>query len=74
MPALIPNQRHLFDIPEGITYLNCAYMSPLMKAAQLAQQKIFVSARGASLRITPYLYNTDTDIDRLVRALHRSVS
>jgi selenocysteine lyase/cysteine desulfurase len=27
---MIPCQRHLFDIPEGITYLNCAYMSPLM--------------------------------------------
>lgn len=29
---MIPNQRHLFDIPEGVTYLNCAYMSPLMHA------------------------------------------
>jgi selenocysteine lyase/cysteine desulfurase len=26
----LPSQRHLFDIPEDITYLNCAYMSPLM--------------------------------------------
>jgi selenocysteine lyase/cysteine desulfurase len=26
----IANQRHLFDIPEDVTYLNCAYMSPLM--------------------------------------------
>jgi selenocysteine lyase/cysteine desulfurase len=30
--ALIPSQRHLFDIPDDIAYLNCAYMSPLMKA------------------------------------------
>ena len=30
---MIPCQRHLFDMPEGITYLNCAYMSPLMHAA-----------------------------------------
>jgi selenocysteine lyase/cysteine desulfurase len=29
---MIPCQRHLFDIPDDITYLNCAYMSPLMKA------------------------------------------
>jgi selenocysteine lyase/cysteine desulfurase len=28
---MIPCQRHLFDIPEDITYLNCAYMSPLMR-------------------------------------------
>jgi selenocysteine lyase/cysteine desulfurase len=29
---MIPCQRHLFDIPEDVTYLNCAYMSPLMRA------------------------------------------
>ncbi len=28
---MIPNQRHLFDIPEDVAYLNCAYMSPMMK-------------------------------------------
>ena len=26
---LIPSQRHLFDIPEDVAYLNVAYMSPL---------------------------------------------
>jgi len=26
----IPCQRHLFDIPQDVAYLNCAYMSPLM--------------------------------------------
>jgi selenocysteine lyase/cysteine desulfurase len=26
-------QRHLFDIPDDVAYLNCAYMSPLMKPA-----------------------------------------
>jgi selenocysteine lyase/cysteine desulfurase len=30
-PAPIPSQRHLFDLPRGIAYLNCAYMSPLLK-------------------------------------------
>ena len=24
-------QRHLFDVPDDVAYLNCAYMSPLMK-------------------------------------------
>lgn len=28
----LPSQRHLFDIPEDVTYLNCGYMSPLMKS------------------------------------------
>jgi len=30
---MIKNQRHLFDIPPGVTYLNCAYLSPLLRAA-----------------------------------------
>lgn len=29
---MIPCQRHLFDIPDDIAYLNCAYMSPLPRA------------------------------------------
>lgn len=27
---MIPSQRHRFDIPREVAYLNCAYMSPLM--------------------------------------------
>ena len=30
----LPSQRHLFDIPEEVAYLNCAYMSPLMNAVR----------------------------------------
>ncbi len=33
---MIPCQRELFDIPENITYLNCAYTSPLLKSAREA--------------------------------------
>src|SRR5713101_6562267 len=29
---MLPCQRHLFDIPEDVAYLNCAYMSPLMRS------------------------------------------
>lgn len=28
------NQKHLFQLPEDITYLNCAYMSPLLKSVE----------------------------------------
>jgi selenocysteine lyase/cysteine desulfurase len=28
---MLSSQRHLFDIPDDVAYLNCAYMSPLMK-------------------------------------------
>jgi len=36
---------------------------------RLAEQGIFISVRGASMRVTPHLYNTDADIDRFVDAL-----
>ena len=32
---MIPCQRHLFDLPADIAYLNCAYMSPILKRAAL---------------------------------------
>ncbi len=30
---MIPNQRHLFELDPDVTYLNCAYTSPLLKEA-----------------------------------------
>lgn len=34
-------KKHLFDIPQGVTYLNAAYMSPILKeAAMLGQQAV----------------------------------
>ena len=33
MSETIPSQRHLFDLPREVAYLNCAYMSPLPRAA-----------------------------------------
>jgi selenocysteine lyase/cysteine desulfurase len=34
--TMLPCQRHLFDIPNDVAYLNCAYMSPLMKTVMEA--------------------------------------
>lgn len=34
MPDALPVQRHLFDIPDDIAYLNCAYMSPQLNAVR----------------------------------------
>lgn len=36
---------------------------------QLAARQIYLSERGGSLRITPHLWNTDEDFDRLIDAL-----
>jgi selenocysteine lyase/cysteine desulfurase len=37
----------------------------------LAQDKIFVSVRGESVRISPHLYSTDEDINRLFTILEK---
>ena len=44
--TLIPLQKHLFDIPSEITYLNCCYMSP---------QLLSVSEAGAGFTDTEQL-------------------
>lgn len=48
---MIANQRHLFDIPEGIAYLNCASRSPLLKASQAA------GAAGIARKVRPWTYD-----------------
>ena len=35
----------------------------------LAREKVYVSVRGTSVRVTPHLYNTDADVERLFAAL-----
>jgi selenocysteine lyase/cysteine desulfurase len=36
---------------------------------RLREQKIYVSLRNHALRVAPYLYNTEEDIERLLRAI-----
>ena len=36
---LLPNQRGLFDIPDDVAYLNCAYQSPLMNSVVAAGEE-----------------------------------
>lgn len=36
---MIDTQRHLFEIPDEIAYLNCAYLSPLMHSVQEAGRR-----------------------------------
>jgi selenocysteine lyase/cysteine desulfurase len=38
-------------------------------AESLAERQVFVSVRGDAVRITPHVYNTDEDVDRLFAAL-----
>jgi selenocysteine lyase/cysteine desulfurase len=40
---------------------------------QLAKHQVYVSIRGDSMRVTPHLYNTGRDVDRLFKALEAVV-
>ncbi len=40
----------------------------------LAGEKVFVSVRGSSIRVTPHVYNSASDAERLIACLKRAVS
>lgn len=39
---------------------------------ELAAAKVFVSVRGDALRVTPHLYNTEADVERLLAVLRKA--
>ena len=74
---MLPTQRHLFDIPSDVAYLNCAYMSPLMKSSldagiagltrkahpwELTSEKFFTGAEEFRSAAAPLLEASPDDI------------
>ena len=55
---MISCQRHLFEIPEGVTYLNCAYMSPLMRSV------VEAGKAGLARKARPWEIRTDDFFNR----------
>ena len=64
---MIPCQRHLFDIPDDVAYLNCAYMSPLMKQA-LEAGTAGLSRKAHPWELTPDKFFTGSDEFRTTAA------
>ena len=64
---MIPCQRHLFDIPDDVAYLNCAYMSPLMKAG-LETGTAGLARKAHPWEITPDKFFTGADEFRATAA------
>lgn len=54
----LPCQRHLFDIPDEIAYLNCAYMSPLSRRVTEAGHRA-VARKARPWEITPADFFTE---------------
>src|ERR1035437_1596449 len=64
---MIPCQRHLFDIPDDVAYLNCAYMSPLMKPV-IEAGTAGLSRKAHPWEITPDKFFTGSDEFRTAAA------
>jgi selenocysteine lyase/cysteine desulfurase len=64
---MIPSQRHLFDIPDDVAYLNCAYMSPLMKPA-LEAGTAGLARKAHPWELTPDKFFTGADEFRATAA------
>ena len=61
-------ESHLFGLrmPHGIDVA--------LLAAALAARRVRVSVRGATLRVAPYLYNDETDLDALVDVVAAAIA
>ena len=57
---MIASQRHLFEIPDDIAYLNCAYMSPLMKPV-VAASSIGLQRKATPWTVTPQDFFTESE-------------
>ena len=64
---MLPSQRHLFDIPDDVAYLNCAYMSPLMKPV-LEAAAGGLARKAHPWEITPDKFFTGADEFRATAA------
>jgi selenocysteine lyase/cysteine desulfurase len=64
---MIRCQRHLFDIPDDVAYLNCAYMSPLMKPA-LEVGTAALNRKAQPWQITPDQFFTGSEEFRATAA------
>jgi selenocysteine lyase/cysteine desulfurase len=56
----LPSQRHLFDLPDDVTWINCAYMSPQLRAvSEAGRESVLRKARPWSVR--PEDFFTDSE-------------
>ena len=62
---MLKNQKKLFNLKEGIHYLNCAYKAPLLKTAEKAGIKALVRNRNPA-DITPVDFFKETDEVRIL--------
>jgi selenocysteine lyase/cysteine desulfurase len=63
MPEILECQRGLFDVPEEVAYLNCAYISPLLRAAREVGEAA-VGRKSHPWQIQPEDFFGETEVVR----------
>ena len=61
------DQRELFEIPEEVAYLNCAYMSPQLRSAREIGERA-VARKSRPWKITPADFFEDAEMSRALFA------
>ena len=57
---MIPAQKHLFDLPHGVTYLNCCYMSPqLLSVTEAGRQALQRKARPWNITVPDFFEESE---------------
>jgi selenocysteine lyase/cysteine desulfurase len=64
---ILENQRKLFEIPEGVAYLNCAYMSPQLRSVREIGERA-VTRKSWPWKITPDDFFEDAEKTRALFA------
>ncbi len=69
---MLENQRHLFNLPDDISYLNCSYMSPMLKSvAEIGVHAIYAKDDPSSNKPESFFDNTSalrTEFAKLIDA------
>ncbi len=69
---MLNNQRHLFNLPDDITYLNCSYMSPMLKSvAEIGTHAIYAKEDPSSIKPEDFFNGTKalrTEFAKLISA------
>lgn len=61
--TILRSQRHLFDIPDDVAYLNCAYISPLLNVVRDAGIA-GATRKSRPWEISPVDFFTDAEVNR----------
>ncbi|MEO9968834.1 MAG: aminotransferase class V-fold PLP-dependent enzyme [Hyphomonadaceae bacterium] len=74
MTDLLPSQRHLFDIPDHVAYLNCATMGPLpLTAIEAGKAGLLRKAQPWNITSDDFFKDTESLRPKLARLINSDI-